>query len=95
MKKFCCKDLLYAVINPRTSLSYEPIDRQFCIEGDLGLKMDYCPWCGTKFPKNLREEWFDTLEIEYGIETDIGEACDRADIPKEFWSDEWWKKRNL
>lgn len=81
--------------NQRTSVTYKAIDRRFVIEGDLGLEMDYCPWCGTKLPENLREEWFETLEREYGIETDIGEARDRTDIPQEFWSDEWWKKRSL
>jgi hypothetical protein len=77
------------------NVGYKAIDRRFVIEGDLGLEMDYCPWCGTKLPENLREEWFETLEREYGIETDIGEARDRTDIPQEFWSDEWWKKRSL
>lgn len=92
---FCCEDISYAVVNPRTSVTYKLIDRRFIIEGDLALEMNYCPWCGTKFPKDLREEWFDTLEREYGIDTDIGEARDRTDIPEEFWSDEWWKKRGL
>jgi hypothetical protein len=95
MEKFCCEDLLYVITNPRTSISYDPIDRRFCIEGDQGLKIDYCPWCAKKLPKDLREEWFETLEREYGIETDVGEARDRTDIPQEFWSDEWWKKRGL
>ena len=92
---FCCEDMSYAVANLRTSVTYRPIDRRFIIEGDLGLEIDYCPWCSTKLPKNLREEWFEVLEIEYGIETDVGEARDRPDIPKEFWTDEWWKKRGL
>jgi hypothetical protein len=92
---FCCEDMQRLVGNQRTSVTYKAIDRRFVIEGDLGLEMDYCPWCGTKLPENLREEWFETLEREYGIETDIGEARDRTDIPQEFWSDEWWKKRSL
>jgi hypothetical protein len=92
---FCCEDMQRLVGNQRTSVTYKAIDRRFVIEGDLGLEMDYCPWCCTKLPENLREEWFETLEREYGIETDIGEARDRTDIPQEFWSDEWWKKRSL
>ena len=55
------------------------------------LKLGNLIWHVT----DLREEWFETLEREYGIETDVGEARDRTDIPQEFWSDEWWKKREL
>lgn len=92
---FCCEHMKSFVSNQRTSISYESIDRRFIIEGDLALEMMYCPWCGKRLPKDLREEWFDTLEKEYGIETDIGEARDRKDIPEEFWTDEWWRKRGL
>jgi len=35
------------------------------------------------------------LEKEYKIKTDIGEWKERSDIPQEFKSDEWWKKRGL
>ena len=78
---FCCEDMSCAIANSRTSVSYKLIDRRFIIEGNLGLEIDYCPWCGTKLPINLRKEWFETLEREYGIETDIGEGRDRLDIP--------------
>jgi hypothetical protein len=40
-------------------------------------------------PKGLREEFFNILEKEYKIETDIGEYKQRTDIPQEFKSDEW------
>lgn len=92
---YCCKDMENLIANKRTSVIYEPIDRRFILEGDLGIEMNYCPWCGNKLPKNLREEWFETLSREYGIKTDIGKARDRVDIPEEFWSDQWWKKRKL
>jgi hypothetical protein len=52
-----------------------------------------CPWCGTKLPTELADEWYDTLEKEYGIEDPI--VDDRDKVPQEFWTDEWWKKRGL
>ena len=53
----------------------------------------YCPWCGKKLPKELDEEWEDMLEEEYGITDPFDEDKDK--VPKEFWTDEWWKKRGL
>ena len=53
----------------------------------------YCPFCGTKLPTSLADEWFDTLEREYGIEDPSDEDYDR--VPLEFRSDAWWKKRGL
>ncbi len=53
----------------------------------------YCPWCGTKLPKSLPDEWDDILEKEYGIEDPTD--SDREKVPAEFWTDEWWKKRGL
>jgi len=40
-------------------------------------------------PSSLREEFFNTLEKEYKIETSIGGYKEREDIPQEFKSDEW------
>ena len=54
--------------------------------------MEYCPWCGFKLPTSLRDEWFHILRTEYGLDN----PCDdKRKIPKEFKSDEWWKKRKL
>ena len=52
-----------------------------------------CPWCGTKLPKKLADEWYDILEKDYHITDPI--EIDRKRVPPEFWTDEWWKKRGL
>ncbi len=95
--KFCCAEIGEYIDHPDYPVKYENMFREFCIDlppfNTLGI--EYCPWCGSKLPKDLREEWFDILEQEYGIETEIGEVRSRTDIPKEFRSDEWWKKRGL
>jgi hypothetical protein len=50
----------------------------------------YCPWCGTKLPKELSDTWFETLEKEYGIDDPY-----KINYPQEFNTDEWWIKRGL
>jgi hypothetical protein len=50
-------------------------------------------FCGKKLPLSLRDEWFEILEKEYGLENPYEE--DRKKVPKEFWTDEWWKNRGL
>jgi hypothetical protein len=57
------------------------------------MLMDYCMFCSKKLPLFVRDEWFDILEKEYGLESPNEE--DKKKVSKEFWTDEWWKKRNL
>lgn len=53
----------------------------------------FCPWCGTKLPHNLADEWFAILAQEYNIIDPS--AKDRHKVPLEFKTYEWWKKRGL
>jgi hypothetical protein len=53
-------------------------------------RINFCPWCGTKLPENLRDKWFDTLLEEYDIEDPFDEM---HKVPEEFKSDKWWVKR--
>lgn len=57
------------------------------------MLMDYCIACGKKLPESVRSEWYDILEKEYGLESPDEE--DKKKVPKEFKTDEWWKKRGL
>ncbi len=60
--------------------------------------LKYCPWCGKKLPDSLDEQWEEILENEYGITSknwDAAEWNDETDLPEEFKTDEWWKKRGL
>ncbi|MCE8168029.1 MAG: hypothetical protein I3275_05410 [Candidatus Moeniiplasma glomeromycotorum] len=95
---YCCKEKEIFLNDPSSPIEYDPVFREYYFRLDNQpqiITFAFCPWCGTKLPKELREEFFDTLEKEYKIETDIGEYKERADIPQEFKSDEWWKKRAL
>ena len=52
----------------------------------------FCPYCGKEQPKSLLFEKDDALEEALGKE-----FCDikPEEIPEEFKTDEWWKKRGL
>ena len=53
--------------------------------------LDYCPFCGDKFPKRLDEKLTKILQKEY----DLTSWEDFKKAPHEFHTDEWWKKRGL
>jgi hypothetical protein len=54
--------------------------------GTSKIVVAYCPWCGTKLPSSLRDEWFDEIES-------LGFEPDDKGIPKKYQTDSWWKKR--
>ena len=62
------------------------------------LPLFYCPWCGKKLPEKLSHKMEEVLEAEYGItakDWDSPKWNDDTDLPDEFKTDEWWKKRGL
>lgn len=105
----CC-GAMNKYLDPETNdncelLSYEPDTRSYYFtlheDGKISfviLSLLYCPWCGTKLPEDLGEKMEEILEKEYGItEKDCNAQGwdDEKDLPKEFQTDEWWKKRGL
>jgi len=94
--KHCCNEMNSFTENPRDPIKYHLVFRTYYIDYNASniITMKHCPWCGTKLPKELTDEFFDILEEEYQIETDMGEYKD-IELPKEFQTDEWWKKRGL
>lgn len=97
----CCWETAVAVDHTdQTNISpclYKPKFRGYYIKStsDYGAEqINYCPRCGKQYPRELSDAWFDILEKEYGL--DNPNALDQRDrVPKEFWTDEWWKKRGL
>lgn len=97
-KMFCCDLLKICLDDIRVPLEYSPSFREYTIplKGRVARQgISFCPWCGVKLPEDLRDEWIDILEKEYGIEDPFFVRMDGGDLPKDFLSDEWWKKRNL
>jgi hypothetical protein len=97
----CCLIMHYAIdeTDPAnvSPCSYSPKFREYYLDATDGFgggKIDFCPFCGTKLPKGLSDEWFDILEKEYGLD-DPGMPDQKEKVPAEFKTDEWWKKREL
>lgn len=102
---YCCNTFWDYVKDER--IEYNPVLREYIfyvkntVKGPgstddpfCGSVFVYCPYCGTKLPANLEngDEYYDALEEAVGKE-----FCDikEEEIPEEFKSDEWWKKRGL
>ena len=87
--KHCCQFLAECIQDPRIGINYDAVCRFYFIDmldGPAAQNILYCPFCQKKLPKNLWEEYHEILEKEYD---------DEEDLPKEFTSDTWWKKRKL
>ena len=100
---FCCKGLKGAIEFFNTPIRYRARYREYVIkdEGfndDEGLivssKLSYCPWCGEKLPKSLFNYWKREIAIHFGI-VDFLDKEELNKLPKEYMTDEWWKKKGL
>jgi hypothetical protein len=93
---YCCGALDYQVESPFCPVKYNIQWREYSIQDLKSTSvslMIFCPNCGTRLPVSLRDEWFDILEKEYGLERPA--TGDKKKVPQEFWTDDWWKKRGL
>ena len=93
----CCERMAMLLGDPKMPLEYFLIAREYGItlkHSPAIQGIGYCPWCEKRLPKSVREEFFNILEKEYGIEPAFDIQKD-PNIPVEFKSDEWWKKRGL
>jgi hypothetical protein len=72
---------------PDTLMVYnEPFDEYGLPIGDGGmsyLRIESCPWCGTRLPASQRDRWFDVVEAA-GLDPD-----DIDTLPKEFLCAGW------
>jgi hypothetical protein len=93
----CCQNMDAYATEANCLVKYDPSDRSyhFILNDDphgTHQVMWFCPWCGSKLPEELGEEWGRILKADFGIEEPFRE-WDR--VPPEFKTDEWWKKRGL
>ena len=103
-KVFCCTTLESLVQERSSPLKYIPYLRQFTLtipkqylkknELCMNFTISHCPYCGSKLPSRLAEQWDEIVEKEFGIAGFVDEDAARL-IPDEFKTDEWWKKRGL
>jgi hypothetical protein len=77
-------------------LDHSMRDRWIDLSESISMTIVYCPWCRQKLPKDLLDEFFQILKTEYQINATIDDVWkDYIKFPKEFYTDEWWKKRGL
>ena len=89
----CCGEMTRLLAVGEVSLIYTDRHRSYGIlyppECGLGQQViHFCPWCGSKLPRPLDDEWFDLLE---GLGLEPGDP----NIPAEMRSDAWWRNRGL
>jgi len=58
------------------------------VDGISYILIEFCPWCGKRLPKSLREEWFSQLE-KIGYDSPLTQN----DYPEIFKSWDWWLKK--
>ena len=80
--------------NPKVRYYHMTVPNKFLKKNEIWFSYPFifCPACGTKLPSGLVEQWMEILKNEHGIEDTYFQ---RKSIPKEFKTDEWWKKRGL
>ena len=88
----CCEAMSSHLAHGSLHIRYWPRYREYGITyNDSGPSIQlihFCPWCGSKLPGSVRDEYFDALDRR-GLEPgDPG-------IPAEFKTEEWWRKRGL
>ena len=96
--KYCCQDLDEYLEEKKVTINYDHIFRSYSIDyltSNLSHEINYCPWCGTKFLKSLRDEFWDIIFGELKIDTDAFRFVEDPLVPEEFKSEEWWRKRGL
>jgi hypothetical protein len=99
LRDICCCDALWSSVDKK-ELVYDDVLKWFGFY--IGMEplsyqvMRYCPFCGARLP-NLGFKYEEVIEEELGEEA-IPEDWfpeSRKHLPKEFQTDEWWKKRGL
>jgi len=101
----CCFKIQKILKKNNSPLRYKAEKRLYVMEYHLYRKprkndlivseiLHYCPFCGKKFPKELRQEYSRILQEECHIK-DMWEQIRTGNIPDEFKTDKWWKKRGL
>jgi hypothetical protein len=90
MTDHCCGAMTRFVEDDETAVVYFRRFREYGISvldgGESMIVIAFCPWCGTKLPASLRDEWSDAIER-------LGFEPGDERIPVEFHSDAWWRGR--
>ncbi|CAG8773257.1 4556_t:CDS:2, partial [Ambispora leptoticha] len=64
--------------DPGSPIEYDPVFREYYFRLDNQsqiITFAFCPWCGSKLPKELREELFNALKMACGREPQKASFC--------------------
>lgn len=100
---YCCKELQFFLNYqfdvfrgtyefPSNLLAYNAVLDEYGInmkDGTSFVPIRYCPWCGQPLPESKMNRYISELQ-QMGYEQIFSE-----EVPDEFKSDEWWRKRGL
>ncbi len=97
--KHCCQLMSDFLNDPRIPIGYSAAYREYYIKlrSTTSIQlMFYCPWCGVKLPKDLRDEFLDIFydQLKLNLKPGLG-TLETPGLPEEFKTDAWWKKRGL
>lgn len=86
-EEFCCDEMLRFTSENELGLLYVDKFRDFGLEyrdgGTSYQCINFCPFCGVRFPTSLRDKWFDEIEAK-------GLNPWGDEIPEEYKSSKWW-----
>lgn len=83
----CCEDMKAFISSGEVAIRFVGKFREYGIaylDGGTSYQLIvFCPWCGSRLPSSLRQEWFTAVE-ERGLEPG------NKNIPEEFLTDLWY-----
>jgi hypothetical protein len=103
MEIFCCERMETEALSEDQKWKFIDFDLSkryfgiFQINTPYSIEIKHCPFCGKKLPDNLIDEKWDTIFSELGKDflADEDGNPPKKELPPEFKTDEWWKKRGL
>lgn len=95
-----CKKMNQFLNDQRIPLSYLSIFNEYALQLKRSTMIhepiNYCPWCGCTLPKSLRQKFIKTVNEATSIQAKkITKIITKKNLPAEFKTQEWWKKRGL
>ncbi|WP_425363531.1 DUF6980 family protein [Candidatus Tisiphia endosymbiont of Hybos culiciformis] len=99
-QQHCCKSMEHFLEEGRVSIGYSAKWRSYYINLKKSVASQdiyHCPWCGTKLPTNLDDEYDNEVSkvMDIAVEDITLHTYEDPNLPEEFKTDEWWKKRGL
>lgn len=92
----CCETMKFHMVEREQPILYIAKFREYSLKCRLNWtgvgviqNIKYCPFCGKRLPKPLRDKWYNTLK-KLGIKDLL-----KSDIPEEFKDATWWKNKGL